>query len=137
MTRRLVMIAALFLVCAGAAPALAQQTARSASVELVRTSKGASKTVAFTLALVEDGAPSKTTAKLADADYHLELQADSATRRKGAQPALMVELSRRAHKGSDALSIRATSTAPIGQRAVLLTLDAGDGATLEVAVTLR
>lgn len=140
MTRRLVMPAALFLVCA-AAPALADtaasSTARTANVELVRTSKGASKTVAFAVALVDDGAPSKVTAHLADASYTLELQRESGARGKGSRAGLVLELSRNSRSGPDAFSIRATSTAPLGQRAVLLAVDAGDGVTLEVAVTLR
>jgi hypothetical protein len=141
MIGRFVIAAALLLVCAAAAPALAdtaaKATAHTANVELVRTSKGASKTVAFAVALVDDGAPSKVTARLADAAYTLELQRESGARGKGARAGLVLELSRNSRSGPDAFSIRATSTAPLGQRAVLLAVDAGDGVTLEVAVTLH
>jgi len=121
---------------AAAAPALADKPPSSARVDLIETGKSGSKSLSFTLAMVDDQSPAQLTTLLAGAEYHVKLWRDSGKHHKAA-PSLTLELDRHDAKGPGALSFRGTTSAPVGQRATLLHLDRGDGTTYEVAVTLR
>ncbi len=121
---------------AAAAPALADKAPTNARVELVETGKSGSKSLSFTLAMIDDQSPAQLSTHLGGAEYHVKLWRDSGKHDKRA-PSLTVELDRHQTGGSDQLSFRGTTSAPVGQRATLLHLDRGDGTTYEVAVTLR
>ncbi len=138
MTNRSFLPATIILVTLGAAaaPALADKPPSSAQVNLVESSKSGSKSLSFTLAMVNDQSPAQLSTLLAGAEYHVKLWRDSGKHSKAA-PSLTVELDRHDAKGPGALSFRGTTSAPVGQRTTLLHLDRGDGTTYEVAVTLR
>lgn len=138
MTHRTFLPITLILVTLGAAaaPALADKAPSSARVDLVETTKSGSKSLSFTLAMVDDQSPAQLSTLLSGAQYHVKLWRDSGKHRKAA-PSLTVELDRHDAKGPGSLSFRGTTSAPVGQRTTLLHLDRGDGTTYEVAVTLR
>jgi hypothetical protein len=131
----------LVVLCASAAPALANPSNHTADVELVQTSleagKSVRRTMVFTVSLVDDAAPAKVSSRVAEGTYEISLRRESAARNKAKQPILWLELGRHAARGPESLTVEATSSAVVGQRAVMLALDRGDGTKVEVAVTLR
>jgi cobalamin-dependent methionine synthase I len=129
------LVVAVLIAGATATPALADDTARRAEVELVETSKDVTKTIAFTLAVVDDGASSSISSRLADGYYQIKVR--RSTEGKPKRSVTWVELERHDGKGPDSLSVHAMTTAAIGKRAVLLEVDRGDGTKYEVAVTVR